>query len=29
MEMATNFLALVPDVLDEAQGNKDHFELTA
>ncbi len=28
MEMATQFSTLVPEMLDEAQGNKDHFELT-
>ena len=26
--MATEFATLVPEILDEATGNQDHFELT-
>jgi len=29
MEMATQFASLVPELLDETTGNKEHFELTA
>ena len=29
MEMATTFLEQVPELLDEATGNQEHFELTA
>jgi dynein heavy chain len=29
MEMASQFATLVPEILDEALGNQEHFELTA
>lgn len=28
MDMATQFSSMVPEMLDEAQGNQEHFELT-